>query len=92
MPVGQKLFGENVYVLMQRVVSKCFVKTMRIDDLADLDDVAFKALIAIQPNVGSVVFSGTYGVSSTGEFVGMRLGFRKINTMGKDKAGGSASG
>ncbi|KAH7724142.1 hypothetical protein AAVH_08402 [Aphelenchoides avenae] len=68
-PVGQKLFGENVYVLMQRVVSKCFVKTMRIDDLADLDDVAFKALIAIQPNVGSVVFSGTYGVSSTADNV-----------------------
>ncbi|KAH7704669.1 hypothetical protein AAVH_28139 [Aphelenchoides avenae] len=60
----QKRFRENVYVLLQRVVSKCFVEQLLINDLRHLDDVAFKALIAIQPNVDRVMFSGTCGYNS----------------------------
>lgn len=92
-PVGQKQFRANVYVLLQWIVSKCFVKKLWINDLAHLDDVAFKALIAIQPNVGNVTLVCMYGVSSYGEeFILLTLGLREMKfcTMGKGKAGGSA--
>ncbi|KAH7707368.1 hypothetical protein AAVH_25388 [Aphelenchoides avenae] len=55
-PDGRKHFRENVYVLLHRVASKCLIKRMLVNYPESLDDVACKALIAIQPNVGIATF------------------------------------
>ncbi|KAH7715111.1 hypothetical protein AAVH_17486 [Aphelenchoides avenae] len=56
-PDKQKRFRENVYVMLQRIACKCLVKKLIIN-YPKLDDIACKALIAIQPNVGLVTFGG----------------------------------
>lgn len=80
-PAGQKHFRENVYVLLQRVVSKCFVEMLVVTFPADLDDVAFKALTAIQSNVSCVIVDGRHeNTKAIGEeFIGQTVDPRERN-------------